>query len=131
MNEKRGSWYLITGLVIGLIIGLVVSVWIAPEKFSYSAPQSLSDDYKSEYRSLIALSYIADMDLGRARARLTFLQDVNPGAAFSAQAQRVLASGGDVMEANALSILGQVLTKKENNVVFPTETPAVTTTGTE
>ena len=127
MNENRGQWYLITGLVIGLVI----SVGIAPKKFNYSAPQSLSDEYKSVYRSLIALSYNADKDIGRARARIILLQDVNPGAVFSAQAQKLLASGGDVMEANALSILGQALNKKENNVVNPTKIPAATATNTE
>lgn len=129
MTEKRGAWYLLTGLVVGLIIGLIFSNFVLPEKFNYSAPQSLSDEYKSVYRSLIALAYNADGDFGRARARLTLLQDVNPAGVFSAQAQRLLASGGDVMEANALSILGQILSKKENDAVAPTEAaPAASAT---
>jgi hypothetical protein len=135
MNEKRGHWYLLTGLVFGLIIGLIISLVIAPAKFNYSAPPSLTDEYKSIYRSLIALTYDDNNDLGRAKARLNLLQDINPGAVFSAQAQKLLASGGDVMEANALSILGQKITKFEATAVPPTPSAApqatVTATSTE
>ncbi len=129
MDQNGGKLYLITGLVIGLVLGLVISIGIAPKKFNYNAPQSLSDEYKAVYRSMIALAYNTNHDLGRARARLTLLEDVNPGAVFSAQAQKLLASGGDVMEANALSILGQALTKSTNNPA-PSPTPQPGPTGT-
>jgi gas vesicle protein len=128
MREKRGQWYLLTGLVLGLTIGLIISLVIAPSKFNYASPHSLGEEYKAEYRSLIALAYNADQDIGRAKARLSLLQDANPGAVFSAQAQRVLASGGDVMEANALSILGKVLTKQENNTPKSTALPEASPT---
>ncbi|MEM5774821.1 MAG: hypothetical protein AAGU05_07430 [Anaerolineaceae bacterium] len=130
MDQDRGKLYLLTGLALGLILGLVISIGIAPKKFNYSAPQSLSDEYKAMYRSMIALSYNANHDLGRARARMALLQDVNPGAVFSAQAQKLLASGGDVMEANALSILGQILTKKENVPAAADSTPQPGPSGT-
>lgn len=128
MNENRGQWYLLTGLAIGLMIGLVISLGFAPAKPNRAAPASMTEDFKAVYRGMIALAFNVDHDLGRAKARLTLLQDVNPGAVFSSQAQRLLASGGDVMEANALSILGQMLTRKDDSPAQTAEIPLVTPT---
>ena len=96
MRENRGAWYLLTGLVTGIVIGLVVSIWVLPAEFARTSPQALGEDYKAVYRGLIALSYSANGDIGRARARISLLQDVNPAAVFSAQAQRQLTEGGDL-----------------------------------
>ena len=105
MNEKRGAWYLLTGLVIGLALGLVYSLGLNPIEFSFIAPQSLGEAYKEQYRLLIAQAFEANGDIGRAEARLSLLHDNNMPAALAAQAQKLLAEGGDPDEARSLAAL--------------------------
>ena len=109
MNQQRGAWYLLTGLVFGLVIGLVYSLWIDPIEFARTAPQSLGAEYKDTYRVLIAKAFEANGDLGRARARLSLLQDQNAISALAEQAQRLISQGGIPEEARALDALGDSL----------------------
>ena len=109
MNERKGAWYLLTGVVLGLALGLVYSLWISPVEFARVAPQSLGQSYKDGYRILIAQAYAADGDIGRAQARLALLDDVDPAAVLTAQAQRVMADGGRADDARALDALGEDL----------------------
>jgi hypothetical protein len=94
-------------------------------EFARIAPQSLGDPYKDSYRVLIALAYNADGDIGRAQARLALLKDDNPAAVLSAQAQRLLAEGGQADEARALVSLGDDLLVhlSATPTLWPTDTP--------
>src|SRR5690348_319460 len=94
MSEERGSWYLLTGLILGLALGLAYSWIFSPVKYVDTAPYSLRDDFKDQYRNLIASAYLTDGDLGRAKARLALLKDDDPSRVLAAQAQRVVAGGG-------------------------------------
>lgn len=110
MNEEpRGHWYLLTGLIIGLVTGLVLSLVVYPVRYSDSDPSALSEEYRNEYRRLIADAYSVDGNLPRAQARLVLLKDSNPVSVLSAQAQRVLASGGGPDDARSLALLAAVL----------------------
>ncbi|MBC8331833.1 MAG: hypothetical protein H8E28_07610 [Anaerolineae bacterium] len=109
MRESRGSWYLLTGLIIGVVVGLVVSWMLPPAAVSNSAPDSLRPDYKDAYRALVALAYDATGDQTRANARLALLADDDPAGVLAAQSQRYLAEGFSYNEALALARLSSVL----------------------
>jgi hypothetical protein len=109
MNERRGPWYLITGLVVGLLFGLLYTWVISPSRLVDTSPDRLAPAFKEHYRSMIALAFESNADLGRARGRLQLLKDEDPAAALSAQAQRILAQGGSPQEARALAALAAAM----------------------
>ena len=94
MNEQRGQWYLVTGLMIGVALGLLVAWVVAPVQYGNTEtfPASLRADFKDEYRYMIAASYAVNANLGRARARLALLKDQDPVQALNDQSQRMLAN---------------------------------------
>ncbi len=112
MKRSRGPWYLLTGLVMGLALGLVYAWFLDPIEYSNASPQSLKPDYKDDYRSLIALSYQANGDLGRTLGRLVLLKDEDMVQALNVQAQRILARNGDENQARALAELAVALEGK-------------------
>jgi hypothetical protein len=105
MNENRGPWYLLTGLILGLIVGLVYSWTVRPVEYVNTSPASLRSDFKDQYRALIAAAYAANGDLVRARGRLSLLQDEDTYQVLAAQAQQTLADGNSSDEARALGML--------------------------
>ena len=109
MREKRGHWYLLTGVLVGFLAGLAIAWIIQPVEYVDTSPASLKSSYKDYYRILIATSYAASGDLVRAKARLELLGDQNPLQALTEQAQRTLAEGSSPDEARALSLLAVTL----------------------
>jgi hypothetical protein len=109
MNENRGSWYLLTGVLIGLAIGVVYAWLFRPVQYVNTSPASLQIEDKDKYRALIALAYEADGDLVRAKARLALLKDADVFTSLSEQAQRWLAEGSAPEEARALGLLSVAL----------------------
>jgi hypothetical protein len=136
MREERGSWYLLTGLVIGIGLGLLYAWIIKPVEYVDTTPNTLRTDYKDAYRLTIASAYQASGDLARAQARLNLLEDDETALALAEQAQRHLAEGGTADEAQALAdlaaILGQVpipftaSPAPTDTQALPTETPTLT-----
>ena len=126
-EEQRGSWYLLTGLLIGLALGLLYTWVISPVQFTDTAPSSLRSEFKDAYRSLIAQAYLADNDIGRARSRLDLLKDSRPSYELGAQAQRILAQGGSQAEARALA---QLSTDLERQPITPTTSNPAGSAGT-
>ncbi|GAP08157.1 hypothetical protein ATHL_03058, partial [Anaerolinea thermolimosa] len=120
-EERRGHWYLLTGLVLGLVLGLLVSLVLSPVRYVDAEPAALAERYKNEFRQWVALAYQADGNLPRARERLNLLQDADPRQALAAQAQRVLGEGGSPDEARALAALAAALSGVEQVAV---STPA-------
>ena len=126
MNENRGSWYLLTGIIIGIGLGLLVSWVLWPTRYRDNAPASLSEEYKDNYRALIAAAYMASGDVERARSRLVLLMDADMAAALITQAQRSMVAGRPEAEVRALSLLGLTLASGDGptpDVTFP---PTVT-----
>ncbi len=109
MNEQRGSWYLLTGLILGIVAGLAIAWGLFPLNSDAVTPQSLRADYKDAYRAMIALAYDATQDLTRARSRLSLLQDEDPASVLAAQSQRYLAAGYSFEEAASLARLAVAL----------------------
>lgn len=67
--QRKGPFYLITGLLIGLLAGLFYGWFINPTRYIDIAPQSLHRDFQKQYLLLIAQSYQANEDIGRSYAR--------------------------------------------------------------
>ncbi len=104
-EESRGSWYLLTGLVIGIVLGFIYSRSIQPVKYIDTSPESLRAVDKDLYRSMIAVAFVSSGDLIRAKARLELLGDADISKALTEQAQRTLAEDGSSSEAQALGLL--------------------------
>lgn len=69
-KEKRGPFYLLTGLVIGILFGLFYGWVISPIHYFDITPVSLHEDFKKDYFLLVGQAYKADNDIGRAYARI-------------------------------------------------------------
>jgi hypothetical protein len=126
MNENRGSWYLLTGIIIGIGLGLLVSWAFWPTRYRDNAPASLSEEYKDSYRALIAAAYMASGDAERARSRLELLGDTDMAAALITQAQRSMVAGRPEAEVKALSLLGLALASGDGPTPAVTFPPTVT-----
>ena len=112
MKQRQGPWFLLTGLILGLVIGLGYAWFLDPVEYANASPQSLQPVYKDAYRSMIALSYRVNGDLGRTLGRLALLKDEDMSEALNAQAQRILARDGDELLASALAELAVALEGK-------------------
>ena len=124
MTKDRGPWYLLTGLIIGGVIGLLYAWLVQPVQYTNTTPASLRSDFKDQYRSLIALAYMSNGDMVRAKARLELLKDEDSYRALAEQAQRTLAYGGFPQEARALGLLAVAL-EQANSAIDP-GTPSTT-----
>jgi len=110
MTEKRGSWHLITGVVIGLLIGIALSAWVIPVGYVNTDPSALREEDRQDYRVMIAQAYLAEGDAGRALTRLRLLNEDNPSEILIAQAQQMLADGESETQARALALLAAAVT---------------------
>ena len=135
MKEDRGSWYLLTAIVLGIGIGLVYSWIISPIEYVDTSPVSLREGYKDQYRKMIAMAYAATGNLARAKDRLELLGDENTAVFLVSQAQQSLANEENYEEAQALAnlaaALGQAPTQFPSpSVITDTLIPSLTQTPT-
>ncbi len=124
---------LILALLIGFGIGLAYSWLISPVKYVDASPALLRDDFKDQYRIVIAASYASAHDLERARARLNLLGDADSIGALSAQAQRMVGSSESDKNKQLLALLANDLQKgivsiPATSAPFATETKTANTT---
>jgi len=113
MKEKRGSLYLLTGLVIGAVLGLLTSIFIVPARYVDVAPSALKAVDREQYRALVARAYLVEADNGRAVARLALLADPRPADALVAQAEKEKRPGGDEHTSRALALLAAAVSQKQ------------------
>lgn len=118
-EDRRGSWYLLTALVVGAALGLVYSWAVSPVKYVDAPPYALRADYKDEYRALVAVAFLNSGDLARAQARLAQLKDDETAQSLAMQAQRALAEGKPEQEVRALSMLALAIGKGVTPEVSP------------
>ena len=131
MNEERGSWYLLTAVILGIALGLLYSWVISPAKYVDTTPDTLRADSKDVYRVAVASAYAATGDIARAKARLALLGDDDPSPALAVQAQRFLAEGDSYPDAQALAALASALEPAFTPISTQpddTSTPTVTDT---
>jgi len=126
VNDDRGSWYLLTGLIFGIILGLLYAWVISPLDYVDTSPATLRDDYKDAYRLSISLVYLATGDVERARARLDLLKEDDVAKVLAEQAQRYLAEGKPEEDVKALGLLAAALraSPTPENEVSPTLAPS-------
>jgi len=105
---KRLPWDILLALILGLGAGLVYAWVLAPQSLTDSAPVTLRDDFKDQFRAAIAAAYAATGNLPRAHARLELIGDGNLSESLNAQAQRELASG-QFQQADQLAALALAL----------------------
>ncbi len=126
-SEERGPWYLLTGLIIGIVLGVLYTRYIQPVEYIDTSPALLRQDFKDQYRLLIAAAYTANGDLVRGKARLELLKDPDVFRALSEQAQRTLAENGSADDARSLGMLaialGQAPPGPALSVTQPAQTP--------
>jgi len=108
-QERRGSWYLLTALVLGAGMGLVYSWVVSPVKYVDAPPYALRADYKDDYRALVASAFIYSNDLERAQDRLAELKDDETYQTITLLAQRAQADGRPDQERRALNALSLAL----------------------
>jgi hypothetical protein len=97
--------FLLLGLLAGLGLGLVYSWRISPVTYVDAHPAILRDDFKDQYRVVIAAAYASSHDLPRARARLELLSDTDAIGELSAQAQRMTGAGESLRDTQLLAQL--------------------------
>lgn len=127
MNNRRGSMYLITGIVLGVAFGLVYSWIISPVEYVNAAPDSLREDFKGQYIALVAAAYLSNGDLERAKARLNELGNAEFAQLVAIEAQRALAEGRPNSETSALGLLAAALGQGPTLVSTPIATTAFPT----
>ena len=92
-SRRTPPYYLLTGFLVGLLVGLVLTLVFRPV-YVDAAPQALGEGEKTTFRSLVAMAFSADHDLGRAQARLALLKEKNSPLSVAAQAQQELSQNG-------------------------------------
>lgn len=106
---RRVPWGILLALLAGLGLGLIYSWVISPARVTDAEPLTLRNDFKDHYRSAIAAAFAATGNLPRAQARLSLLGDSDPIEALNAQAQRMLASGQSIEQADQVAALASAL----------------------
>lgn len=119
---RRIPWGILLALLAGFGLGLVYSWVIYPLRVTNAAPVALRADFKDTYRAVIAASYAATGNLPRAQARLSLLKDPDSIEALNAQAQRMMANGTSLQQADQVAALALALDGNTENV--PTSIPA-------
>lgn len=128
MKRQGGYLFIVTALVLGLGLGLLVSLVLSPVTYLNVSPSMLKPSDRDIYRAMIALSFNARGDLGRAGARLELLQDANSRQALAAQAQQSIAQGKPADESRSLALLAAALGSNGNPPPAPTTMAAADST---
>ncbi len=97
------------GLVVGLALGLVYTWVVAPVELVNTHPVLLRTDYRWDWVRLAALSYVADGNLGRARARLAELEHEDVTSAIQILIEEYAAAGRPAEIMRSLTTLAQAL----------------------
>lgn len=111
MSEKRGPFYLLTGLIIGAVVGVLATRLLLPVRYTDTEPSTLRTDQREVYRNLVSRAYLAEADVNRARSRLNLLKDTAMVEELIAQAQNALASTDQQANARAMALLAAALSK--------------------
>jgi hypothetical protein len=99
----------VIGLVIGLALGLLYTWVIAPVELVNTHPALLRTDYRRGWVRLAALSYVADGDLERARARLDGLKQEDVASVIQALIEEYAAAGRPADTLRSLTTLAKAL----------------------
>ena len=99
----------VVGLALGLLLGLVYTWGISPVEFYDTRPALLRADYRWTWVRMAALSYVADGNLARARARLEGLEQRDVSGALEALIEEYHAAGRPADTLRSLATLVRAL----------------------
>lgn len=117
-EKRQPPYYMLTGLLLGLALGFVLTMVILPVQYTNVPPETLNNTDKDRYRLMIALSFRANQDLGRATARLGLLRDDDISGQLIQQSRRSETKS----DAQVLLNLAQAI---QNPLVQPVNSPEV------
>ncbi len=111
MQRKLGiSWgALILGLAVGLAGGLYYAWAINPLRYENIGPRELKAANQQAYILLVSHAYLHDLDLGRAKQRLSALGQGDIGTRVGALADDAYLHGGNPNDIRALTVLAEAL----------------------
>ena len=98
---------LLLGLIAGLLLGLSYGWLIRPVEYVDTTPDSLREDFRTDYVLMVAEAYASEEDLDLARFRLAALGPLPPDGYATAAIDYALArsfSRDDVEALNQLAI---------------------------
>lgn len=99
----------VLGLMIGLALGLAYTWVIDPVELVNTYPALLRSDYRQSWVRLVALSYVADGDLERARLRLGGLEQEDMAMVIQALIEEYAAEGRPASMLRSLTALAEAM----------------------
>jgi hypothetical protein len=96
-------------LLLGFSLGLAVTWEIFPIGQVDPSPAALRTDFQDDYRFLVASAFSKSGDIGRARVRLSLLDDPDPVQALMDQTKREITLGSSQHRILALSALSDAI----------------------
>ena len=131
MRGPAPRWVtLLTGLAVGLAVALIYTRLIDPVQLTNTYPALLRSDHRRDWVRLAALSFVAEGDLPRTRARLDGLDRDDIRVALQRLLEDEPAAGAPSEVAHRLSILAEALDVPVPATMPPALTPAVEPTRT-
>ena len=100
---------IIIGLGIGLALGLVYTWVVNPVELVNTYPALMRADYRRDWVRLAALSYAADGDMERVRARLDGLEQGDIAKVIPVLIEEYAAAGHTAETLRSLALLAQVM----------------------
>jgi hypothetical protein len=134
-QERRDPWYMLTGFILGTLMGVLYAWLVSPIAYTDTPPAALRADFKDQYRTLIALAYASNGDLGRAKARLALLDETDTGSYLAEQVQLAADGRRPVSEIQAMILLAEALgvdiqPPELTPTAAPSDTPSPSPTAT-
>lgn len=102
-------------LIIGFGVGLLYGWIIDPVDYVNTFPESLRDDYKTDYVLMVAEAYQVDRDIDQAIKRLTFLGDLSPESFVESALYFGVQEGYAPLDLGVLRILSDALQAEGTN----------------
>jgi hypothetical protein len=126
------------GVFAGLAIGLLYTWVLYPVEIANTDPAMMRSDYRQDWVRLVALSYVVDGDLERARSRLAGLEHDDIAISMQLLIEEYAAAGRPAETLRRLAVMAQamdvytpamlVYLQNPTRVVLPTATPTSSST---
>ena len=118
--RREGSYlFVVTALILGLGLGLLISLVISPVNYQNVPPSMLRPADKDLYRAMIALSFNARGDMGRAQARLELLRRCQPAGAAGRPGAAIHCAGQTGRRSPQSGFAGSRFGKGSAALVYP------------
>ncbi len=96
-------------IALGIAGGMVYGWFVNPVEYVDIAPESLREDYKTDYVLMTAEAYQVNLDLGIAVRRLALLGDTPPADTVAAAISYGLENGYATEDVMLMQVLGEAV----------------------